>query len=413
VAITTSLPQFPTAEDISVSIQQAIQKLNSLATNFNTGGLTRTYIEAIATALGSDASGLPGSTVQGAYEILKTLQTAMFLTTATDYWLDYKAADFGVTRKDATAANTAVIFTAPTAAPSGGNTIYAGTQIQANLADPTASPVIFQTTEDVVIPAGLTISPAVPVQAVNTGSGTNVPANAINTVLTGPTSYTVYNPAAATGGTDRESDDALRGRALQAVANASQCTLSALVGAALTYDGITSATTLDLTADDGVTFQLGNCLVFCDDGSGDLGNSGNANHASLVAFQNDLTIGKWRSAGVVVHAFGSLLLPTTVAFSITISDAYLSEGYSAASVQTAVQAAVFGLIQQSGLGTPIRLSDVVEVSRDIPGVSNVIVSSIFINGNPSDLIPAPQYVSRCVNGLTDVTVTIASDTVYA
>lgn len=412
MAITLALPEFPTAEDLDISISQAIQQLNSLATNYNIGGLSRTWIQAICLALGSDTSTLPGSTQQGAYEILVTLKNAMFLTTATDYWLDYKAADFDVLRKTATSSNGAVIFTSPTVAPSGGTLIPAFTQLQANLADPTASPVIFQTIANVTIPAGSTVSPTAPVQAVLKGSGTNVPANAINVVLTGPTGFVVFNPAATSGGTDRESDTSLRARALQAVATASQCTLAALVEAALSYNGITSATTLDLTAEDGVTFQLGNCLVFCDDGSGDLGNPANPNNASLVTFQADLTAGKWRAAGCVVYALGSLLLDTTIALSITIEDTYLNEGNTAASVQTAVQAAVYGMVEGAGLGQPIRISDVVEIARPIAGVSNVITTSILINGLAADLIPLPQYVPRCVDGLTDVTVTVAGDTVY-
>jgi uncharacterized phage protein gp47/JayE len=413
VALSATLPAFPASADISTSIQQRIQYLNSLATNFNDGSFTRTFIEAISIALGSDASSLPGSTVQGAYEILTVLEQSIFLTTASDYWLDLRSADFGVYRKTPTSSNVTLIFTSPNAAPMGGTPIAAGTLCQANLADPSASPVIFQTVADVTIPSGSTTSPPVAAVAVTTGSATNVPANAISVVTTGPTSFAVYNPGPATGGTDRESDDDLRARALLAVANASQCTLAALVAAALTYNGITSASYLDLTAADGVTFQLGNCLVFCDDGSGDLGNPSNPNHASLVAFQNDLTVGKWRAAGCHVDAFGSLTLATTVSVMVDVAQSYLNEGYSQASVLLAVQTAIFNLVQAGKLGQPVRLSDIVEVARPVPGVSNVLVNTVLINGAAADLFPGAQYVTRCVDGLSDVTVTAVADTLYS
>jgi hypothetical protein len=82
-------------------------------------------------------------------------------------------------------------------------------------------------------------------------------------------------------------------------------------------------------------------------------------------------------------------------------------------VLLAVQTAIFNLVQAGKLGQPVRLSDIVEVARPVPGVSNVLVNTVLINGAAADLFPGAQYVTRCVDGLSDVTVTAVADTLYS
>ena len=243
-----------------------------------------------------------------------------------------------------------------------------------------------------------------------------MPANTISSVQSALGSLGCYNPAKAQGGTDSEGDDApnggLRARGLKAIADASQGTVAALGDAALTYAGISSAAVVDNTADDGVTFERGNVLIYCDDGSGNLGSSADANNASLLQFQADLTAGKWRAAGVTALALGSLLLPTTVALAIDVAASYLLLGNTSAGVQTAVQAAVFGMVNALPLGAPVVLASIIDAAKNVAGVSNVLVPSVQINGLAADLIANPQQVARCP-ALGSVAVALNALTAYS
>lgn len=118
--LTASLPSFPTSAEIAANLRQAVGALNSLITNFNTGGFSQTMLEAVAISLGSDASTLPGSTVEGAYEILAGILRGAYITTASGMMLDLKCSDVGIFRQAATYATTTVLFVNPVAAPAGG-----------------------------------------------------------------------------------------------------------------------------------------------------------------------------------------------------------------------------------------------------------------------------------------------------
>ena len=414
--LTASIPSYPTTAEVAANIQAALQQLKTLATNFNAGGLTQTMIEAIAIALGSDASTLPGSNVQGAYEILATASSTAFVATASGIFLDLKAADVGVTRKPATVSIAPLLFSSPIVAGVGGISIPAGTIVQAQSADPSAYPTLFQTIATSSIAQGQTTSPIILANAVNAGSAGNVPAGAINQVISGVTGLTVTNPSQSSGGTDQEGDDApnggLRFRTLQAIPNASQCTTTALEADAESYAGITSAKCIDLVLPDGVTPADGHAVVFCDDGSGDLGDPGNPNHASLVQFNLDLNTGKYKAAGATVVAVGSTLLATTVALSIDVAASFLLTGATTAQVAAAVQAAVFAYVQGSALGAPVVIASIIEAAKAVAGVSNVLVSTVLVNGSASDLQGTPSQVARCAT-LSAVTITVNATTPYS
>jgi uncharacterized phage protein gp47/JayE len=416
VTLTTALPQYPTAADLRANIVQAIDDLNSLLTNFNAGGLSGTYIEALCVLMGSDASTIPGSQLEGAYELLNDVRNAAYISTATGEFLDLRCADVGVTRKLATASTTGVIFTSPTPAPSGGITIGIGTIVSAEFADPTKSPQLFQTTTAGTIAAGQTVSNSVTVVAIEAGSGGDVDPGAINLVRTGGLALQVTNPAKATGGTDQEGDDApnggLRARGLAAIANASQCTDSAITEDALSYQSIVSAAVADNTADDGVTFMRGRSQLYVDDGSGTLGNPSNPNHTYLVQLQNDVNSGKFRAAGTQLNVVGSTTATITGSLAIDVAQSWINLGNTALSVQNAVQAAIYGVVQASALGHPITLASFIETAKAVPGCSNVIIPSVLINGTAADVVIGPGQVGRCA-ALSSITVSLNAITPYA
>lgn len=406
MSTTTTFPAYPTVAELVASIQQQIELLDGLITNFNTGGVTETYLEAIAVALGSDASTLPNNTIQGAYEALAALRNAEYILTATGSDLDNKAADVGVTRKVAVAATGQVQFS-QNPPPAQNLTIPAGFVVSAEPADPAGAPILYTTQAAITYLAGQANSPLVAISAQNAGSAGNVPAGAINTCISSnPGGLTVTNPQATAGGADVEGDDSpnggLRARALAAIPNASQCTIVAIQNAALSYAGVTSAVLKDNTASDGVTFERGVCQLYVDDGSGNMG----ANNPTLInTIQTDFTNGKYRAAGVQVYVHGSTQAAVTVALTYNPSLAYIQSVNTQASVDAAVQAAVLAYISALPIGRAATIAGIIDAVENVPGVANVVVSSVKINGSNADFVPSVSQSVRCTHGLTDITIT--------
>lgn len=122
--------------------------------------------------------------------------------------LDMLAFEVGLSRRNATAAETTLTITAM--AEGEGVTLPEGTAFSTS-ATLISDNVEFVSTEEVTIPAGESAS--VPVVCSETGVIGNVPANCI-VLEVNPSSgvESVTNPNAATGGTDEEDDDSLRVR---------------------------------------------------------------------------------------------------------------------------------------------------------------------------------------------------------
>jgi uncharacterized phage protein gp47/JayE len=394
------LPTYPTTDAVLTSLQTQVEALQSLLTNFNAGGATETLLEAEALNLGSDATTYPGVTQEGAYQLLEAVQAAAYILSANGSDLDNKAADVGVYRKAAVAATGVVVFSI--AVTSGSPTVIPiGTIVGAEPADPTASPILYATTQTATIIAGQLTSNAVDVVAVATGTQGNVIAGAVNQVLSGPGGTSVTNPNSIGGGADTEGDDSpnggLRARALAAVPNASQCTIAALIEAAESYAGIVSATVLDNTADDGITFERGLSQLYVDDGTGDLGNPTNPNHAVIAELQAALNSGLYRSAGTQVNVVGSILLPVTIGLQYIYDTVYASTLSTPADIQTAVQLAIYNYVNALPIGRPVIVAELITQVCGVGGVWNVPVGSVVINGTSADLYPTATQTARCEN----------------
>lgn len=130
-----------------------------------------------------------------------------FPQTATGTYLDSHAALRGLSRGEALAAMGTLRFYRKTPAED-------ALSIPAEAECMTAAGVSFVTTQEEIIPAGLTWCD-VPARAVLTGSAGNVPAGAVSYMKLAPTGVEgVTNPAAFSGGTDGEEDASLRARVL-------------------------------------------------------------------------------------------------------------------------------------------------------------------------------------------------------
>jgi uncharacterized phage protein gp47/JayE len=416
--VVITLPSYPTAASIKSSVMTALDFYETLITNYNDGGVTATYIEAIALTLGSDASTYPGVTQPGAYQLLTTLQQSAFILTAKGPALDAKCADVNVYRKQPVYASVPVVFTLDTA-PTAPFDIPAGTLVSAEPADPSQAPILFATSADVQIQAGLLSSPAVGATALVAGSSGNVGTGTVNSVVSGVAGLTVNNPQPGTGGYDLEGDDApnggLRARGLAAIPNAAQCTKSAIVQAALAYAGIVSAYLVE-NVDQNGNFTRGLCQLYVDDGTGNIGSITDPNNASMIQLQIDLNQGRYRAAGVQVIVNGATQVAVQVSLGVDLSAIYVSGFTSLAVAQqtatVAIQQAITNWVDALTMGSPVTLADIIMVAAGVPGVSNVDVSSVQINGVAADLLALGSQVPKISNP-ANVSVTIENVTSYA
>jgi len=137
-------------------------------------------------------------------ELDRVLQLGFAQTTYGQY-LDYRAAEHGLTRKAATKATGQVTITGSQ-----------GTVVPAGSVFSTGSGVEFSTTAEVIIDA--TGQVTANIEAIEAGTAGNVPAGTITEIpvaIAGVTGVTNANPT--TGGTDEETDEALVARLLEKV----------------------------------------------------------------------------------------------------------------------------------------------------------------------------------------------------
>ncbi|MGB9813539.1 MAG: baseplate J/gp47 family protein [Thermovenabulum sp.] len=136
-----------------------------------------------------------------AYVELDRILQIVFAQTSYGEWLDKRAAEFSIYRRAGTKAIGQVKFTG-----NDGTVIPVGTLVQ------TESGLQFQTKAEVTIQGGVAVAD---IEAVETGSQYNVPANTITEMpvqIVGVISVT--NEAPTTGGTDEENDASLLNRLL-------------------------------------------------------------------------------------------------------------------------------------------------------------------------------------------------------
>ncbi len=173
---------------------------------------------------------------------LEFIKRQIFATTATGDYLDYHAADRGLTRKEAVKAKGEARFYVeiPVVSPI---LIPQGTVVSAG----GANSVRFSTDEDAVINGGEYYI-SVPCTACIGGESGNIGANKIDTIVTSVVGVDgVQNLWAFKGGSEKESDEALRRRVLDTYKAVSNGTNKAYYKRlALSVDGVYSANVVPL-----------------------------------------------------------------------------------------------------------------------------------------------------------------------
>lgn len=348
-----------------------------------------TLVQDIAAGIQGRASDLIDFTVgsplraiaEGVSSILLWMQSLILrvlaatrAATSTGSDLDTWMADFGLTRIAAVAATgnvTFARFTASTSAPF----IPVGAQLRTSDGSQTYT-VIADTTNSAysatlggyTLASGVT-SVSVLVQADTAGAAGNVSAGAITQMLTPvPGVDTVSNPSPLASGADAESDAAFRTRFQAYILGLSrgdlygvEYALSAMqVG--LQYEIIEGQ-------DPGGATDYGFFFIVADDGSG----------SPSSTFLNNVyaAVNAVRPLGIRFGVIGPTLVTANWAMTVTVAS-----GYTASSVQSAVQTTIAAKINALGLGAGLPITQLASWAYAVPGVASV--SAMTINGVSGD-----------------------------
>jgi uncharacterized phage protein gp47/JayE len=228
------------------------------------------------------------------------------------------------------------------------------------------------------------------VQALIAGSSGNVPAGAINKVVSGLVGVaTVTNPSACDNGSDEETDDELKTRFLLFISSLSKACKTAIeeaidsVQVGLTYQLI------EYQMFDGTPFAGFTAVV--DDGSGAisptlLGSRGVAGNSIYNAIDAVRALG----ISFEVHA------PTNVVvnYSAMITPA---PGYTRAAVVAAVTSSLTSYTNTLGVGVPVSLVDAANAigSTQINGINCVFAyTGLLINGETADFNILPTQLAQ-------------------
>lgn len=292
-----------------------------------------------------------------------------FPQTAQGVYLDRHGVMRGLERTAATRAVGTLRFSVRTA-PAMDMTIPAGTVCM------TAAETRFRTTAAAVLAAGTLYADA-PAEAVENGSGGNAVPGAVCILTACPVAVTgCTNPAAFTGGSDRESDESLRGRILESYrrlpngANAAWYERSAMAHA-----GVAAARAV------GRARGIGTVDVYVATEAGlppaDL----------LAAIQGDLQEKREIAVDVAVRA------PAARAVDVAVSLA-VREGADFQAVRRQAEGVLTGFFSGRLLGRPVLLAELGSRLYALEGVENYRIAS------PAADLPADDTVLPVLGRLT-------------
>ncbi len=271
---------------------------------------------------------------------------------------------------------------------SNGNTIWTGGELvqtqdgtqQAMVIPDTTQSAYNSTSNAYIIAAGTASCTATVVNTV-AGTGGNVASGALNTLGNAiPGVDTVTNAAPFENGANAESDPAYRARFVSYLASLSKCTPLAIETAVESVQADVTQTLVENQTYAGST-ERGYFYIVADDGSGDPPSG----FLSTVANAVEAT----RPIGTQYGVFG----PSEVSAAIVLT-VVAAEGYTHAAVTPVVQTALQGYTNSLAMGATLELFQIVLQAGAVPGVGNVPLSSVTINGVAADLTVTPQQVIK-------------------
>ena len=352
-------------------------------TNFNVGSVVRTTTEVFAEVVGELYAFGAGMLKQG------------FLDTATDFWLDRKAKEYGLTRKPAVKAEGTVIYSRKTAKDT--NVPIPEGSIVTTPKDQSGTEYRYFTTLEVVLLAG-ELSVEVPVIAENAGNAYNVGSGSISkmkTFITGIDAVTNPEDWLTTVGVDEESDAALRQRCFLAWEELSQGgTAAAYVSWALSVAGVKSA-----IVDDTLPRGEGTVDVYI------MGEAGVPDPALIEAVQEVVDSNRPITADALVFSPEVVTIPVTLGVTPRI-------GYDIAAMETEIRrrlSVFFSDIEDPelaitplGVGKDVVVAQIVGLVMAVPGVYSLQVQEPGADVN----IDPNQFPEQ---GLVTITMEAPSD----
>ncbi|KAA0685993.1 baseplate protein [Neorhizobium sp. P12A] len=298
--------------------------------------------------------------------------------------LDSWVGDYGLTRLSSTAAAGSVTYSRFT--PTTSALVPIGARVQT--ADFTQTFVVTVDTTNPAYDAGLggylipaTVSSVtVPVAAQTASAGSNVQANTVSVILDAILGVdTVNNSAAFTGGTDGESDAALRTRFVAYLASLARGTLAA-IGYAITSVQLGLKYSIIENVNHALVAQPGNLTIIVDDGTG--------SPSSDLLNSVYLAVDAYRAAGITFAVFAPNVV--SVSFSAIVA---VKTGYDAASVKGAVGQVVTNYLSSIPIGTSVSYNRMIQVAFDAsPGVG--ALTSVLLNGGTSDVAITAVQVGK-------------------
>lgn len=215
----------------------------------------------------------------------------------------------------------------------------------------------FQTTDGVTLAAGETYVDA-PAEALEGGSGGNAVAGAVRFLTACPVAVTAcVNPAAFSGGSDAEDDEALRRRILESYRRLPNGANAAWYEqTAMSHDGVAAARAV------GRARGVGTVDVYI------AGESGLPGAALLEEVRSDLQERREIAVDVQVKA------PETVPVNVSVAIA-VAENAAFAEVKARAELAIANLFTGQLLGRPVRLAELGSRLYILEGVENYRFSS--------------------------------------
>jgi uncharacterized phage protein gp47/JayE len=385
---------FKAAEEYLVSMIAAVQAGGSKLTDFNTGSVTRTFYEGLASGLSEQSA------------VADQLRQDSYLATATGDALDLKAADYQVTRKAAVKATGTVRITR-TGTGLGAVTIPAGWGALATIPAPGVPSLSYVTLADAVFPifAGPgTQTIDVSGEAVIAGTtGNNSQGAGVETVVLPLSPVAGFITASDfklrgpwSGGVDAERDADLRARVPLEVQARVKGRKSSFEAAALRVPGVTGAQVLQAgeARSDATLVPAGGVETYF---------KGLASHLAQV--QSEVTAAA--SAGQNATAF--LAASERIIANLTV---YALSGVDTAALAIAVRDTVMAVVNAGSVGGTVRYSEAVRAVHELAAVEGVALpfaqfrKSTAAPGTAADIVAAATKYPDLVTGDVTVTVTL-------
>ena len=360
----------PRAADLLTLIRDDFEARTGLAVDWDEDLVLGTLTASVAVVLGDLAEGL-----QGVYD-------SFDLNGATGLALDNLSQLVGVTRDPATAGSVTLTLTGTS-----GTVIPAGSLVEGGTADDS---VRWSTSEDVTLSAGTgsVVATCTTVGRLTAEAGT---VDKIVTPISGWSAVT--NAAAATPGTDRETDTSLRARRAESLSLAGRGSLAALRADLLALDYVQAAVVLENATDADVTTS---------------GVAIDAYGVAVILYPSTLTTAqKTEVAGIlfgqipagtpqmgavtatVTKADGAThtmrwAWATTTAVTCEVQVTAFDSGYVLADVETAIEEAVTAYFAGLSVGQAARRLDLFVAIGQIPGVAACVLT---LNSSATDVTP--------------------------